>query len=151
MRSLLTSLLFAIPLGLCACGGATDTLGGGGGPGDSGTGDGGDAGFSHDGGGGGLDGTSGPDGAVDCNALLAQVNQLQAQAQTCCAQCDIVQCTSAVTGLCCDVSVTVPTSAATQAFEAAVTQYHQECPSECPALSCPKAPSGICDVSGVCQ
>jgi hypothetical protein len=56
-----------------------------------------------------------------------------------------------VSGLCCEISVTVPTSQQTQAFETALTQYKQACPSECPAISCPKAPSGICGASGECE
>jgi len=156
MRSLLVMLLSAVSLGLGACGGATDTLGGGS-TGDSGTSEGGDASSSHDGGGGGPDGSPGSDGSpgvdggVDCNALLSQLNALQAKAQACCAQCDIVQCTAAVAGLCCDVSVSSATSQTTTDFETALTQYKQACPSECPAISCPKAPSGICGASGECQ
>jgi hypothetical protein len=140
-----TTLLFVIPLALGACGGATpDTLGG---PAtDSGTLDGGDASSSNEGG-TAADGG----GGVDCNALLSQLNDLQAKAQACCAQCDIVQCTSAVPGLCCEVSVTVATSQQTQDFETALTQYKQACPSECPAISCPTAPSGICGASGECE
>jgi hypothetical protein len=143
------TLLLVIPLLLGACGGATpDTLGGP--AADSGTLDSGDASSSNDGG-TATDSGGGVDGGVDCNALLSQLNDLQAKAQACCAQCDIVQCTSAVPGLCCEISVTVPTSQQTQDFETALTQYKQACPSECPAIACPKAPSGICGASGECQ
>ncbi len=142
--------LFVISLTVGACGGATPNTLGGGPTGDSVTVDAGEAGSSHDGG-TQQDGGAGADGGVDCNALLSQLNDLQAQAQSCCAQCDIVQCTSAVPGLCCEISVTVPTSQQTQAFETALTQYKQQCPSECPAISCPKAPSGVCGASGQCE
>jgi len=147
MRTTLCFLLFSVPLAT-GCGGATDTLGGGGGDGGSEGGAGGEGG--HVDGGKADSGGAGPDGGsgTDCTALYAQVNELQAAAQACCATCDIVQCTVSVNGLCCPVSVNSAGSSATQAFVAAVQQYQAACVSMCGAFSCPKAPSGICGGSG---
>jgi hypothetical protein len=147
MRSFPVAFFLAIPLFLAACGGATDTLGSaddGGAHADSGA----DAGKSPDGGGTGPDGGVGIDSGVDCNALAASLTDLQAKAQACCATCDIVQCTASVQGLCCPVTVNSASAQTTLDFEAAVQQYHQDCPSECPAIACEKSPSGVCGAAG---
>jgi hypothetical protein len=153
MRSSFFFLLLATPLTLVACGGATGTLPGSD-PDSGGREDAGedatpsptyDAGEPLPDSGGGTD--SGP----DCDALLTQLNALQAKAQACCAQCDIVQCYTAVPGMCCPISVTEANGPTTQAFEAALTQYQQVCPYGCPAIACQQAPSGICGASGECE
>jgi hypothetical protein len=153
MRSSFVFLL-AIPVslaGLPACGGSTSIIQGES-PDTGATGDAGqDAAPVPDGGGSQPDTGTGVDSGPDCDALLIELNALQAKAQACCATCDIVQCYSAVPGMCCDISVTEPTSPATQAFEAALTQYKQACPYGCPAIACQKAPSGVCGASGKCE
>lgn len=151
MRTLLiSSVLF---LGSCVtavgCGGSTATLGDGGGADDGGPGsdgaNGGDA--------GGNDAASadgGADGGVDCAALKAEVEQLQMKATQCCAACQIVQCTVAVDGECCQVSVNSADAPATKAFEAALANYKALCHPVCPAALCPRAPSNMCGASGYC-
>jgi len=138
MNTLPRTLFSLLPLGLLACSGATTPIGA--------SADGGDAGSSTDSGGGG-----GGDGGVDCNALLAQLDTLQAKAQQCCPNCNIVQCTGMATGLCCPITVNMATSQAAKDFEAARVAYEAACPSECPAIACLKVPSGVCDPSGVCR
>jgi hypothetical protein len=149
MRSFFLFLL-ATPLTLASCGGATQILG----DPDSGARDdaGEDATPTPQDSGYHLPETSTPiDSGPDCDALLTQLDALQAKAQACCAQCDIVQCYAAVPGMCCPISVTEASGPATQAFEAALTQYQQLCPYGCPAIACQKAPSGICGTSEECE
>jgi hypothetical protein len=154
MRTLLISS--ALFVGLCVtiggCGGSTATLGDGGGSEDSGTGSdgasGGDAGGGNDAAGG--DAGGGTDGGVDCTALKADVDQLQIKATQCCAACQVVQCTVAVDGECCQVSVNSADAPATKAFEAALANYKALCHPVCPAGLCPRAPSDMCGASGTC-
>jgi hypothetical protein len=146
--------LLATPValaGLAACGGNTTFIQGS--SPDAGSSD--DAGQGQDAApvpdSGGSQPDTGADSGPDCDALLTQLTALQAKAQACCATCDIVQCYSAVPGMCCDITVTEPSSPATQAFETALTQYQKACPFGCPAIACPKAPTGICGPSGACE
>ncbi len=149
MRSPFVFLALA-PLFLVACGGSTAIVQSN--P-DAGSTDaaGEDAASFPDSGGTHPDAGPGVDSGPDCNAMLTELNALQAKAQACCATCDLVQCIAAVPGMCCDLSVTEATGPATQAFEAALTQYKQACPYGCPAIACQKAPSGICGATGECE
>jgi hypothetical protein len=149
--STLRLALFASSLALAACGGSTEIIPGGS-PDAGPTGDAGqDSAPSSDGGSPQPDSGIGIDSGLDCDAQLAALNALQAKAQACCATCDIVQCYSAVPGMCCAITVNEPASPATQAFEAALKQYQAACPYGCPAIACPKAPTGICGASGECE
>jgi hypothetical protein len=152
MRSSFT-FLFVTPValaGLVACGGSTSIIQGNA---DAGSSDdaGQDAAPASDSGGPQTDTGTGVDSGPDCDALLAELHALQLKAQACCATCDIVQCYTAVPGMCCEITVTEATSPATQAFEAALTEYQKACPFGCPAIACPKAPTGICGASGECE
>ncbi len=145
--------LFAISVtlaGLAACGGTTFTPGSSPDAGSADDASGEDASPGHDSG-GAVDTGTGVDSGPDCDALLTAMNALQAKAQACCATCNIAQCYTAAPGLCCPISVSEPNSPATQAYEAALTQYKQACPSECPAIACRKTPSDICGSTGECE
>lgn len=134
---------------LVACSGASTPFLTGGADGGQDGGGGGDGGGASEGGTDG--GGGGPDAAVDCNALAAQLGALETQATKCCATCNIVQCTHAVDGLCCPIGVNEPNSKAVKDYEAALAVYKAACPSACPAISCVKEPSGVCDQTGQCQ
>jgi hypothetical protein len=95
---------------------------------------------------------AGADGGVDCNALLLALNEDRDKARTCCATCNIVQCTQKANDLCCPISVNDTSSPAVVAFEAALTAYLQSCgPVNCPGGACIKAPSDICGLTGRCD
>ncbi len=86
----------------------------------------------------------GADSGPDCNALSAQIQSIQQQAETCCPICNPPQCNVAVQGVCCPFSVTgTPPSG----FDALVAQYKAECHPACPAIACQMEPSNKCQTS----
>jgi hypothetical protein len=86
--------------------------------------------------------------------MQSQLDAMRAQLRSCCPQCKSVQCTGVAHDVCCDVTVNVGDVGP---FEALVTKFKAACTPACTALSCPPAPSGICDPGqadpqrGVCR
>jgi hypothetical protein len=89
------------------------------------------------------------DGAIDCNALLSQLQSQAQAAEQCCATCDSLQCTFQVAGLCCPLTVESATSDATNAYLATLNEIKNGgCAVDCPGMSCSTKPSGNCKDNG---
>jgi hypothetical protein len=109
-----------------------------------------DSGTGNDAGSG--DAGQGSDGGVaDCPTMSVELEQLQKQASACCSKCNIVQCTAALPGVCCSISVSSANSQASKDYEALLNVFLQQCHPDCPAILCPKEPSGICGPAGECE
>ena len=127
--------LFACTVVAFGCGGAIDTslLDGGS---DASTGK--DA--------GGSDSAPGKYAAgPDCQALYAQLQSEEPQAEQCCATCNSVQCTQQVDGLCCPLTVNNGDSPAVKTYEATLKAFRDAgCSTACPAIACAAKPTGLC-------
>jgi hypothetical protein len=85
-----------------------------------------------------------------CDMMEAMVNQLAAAAEACCPNCGQPQCTAAVQGVCCPVTISSTTSQdAINNFETAVTAFQSQCSPKCSSKVCPPTPSKICIGSGM--
>jgi hypothetical protein len=142
----LHSVILALSTG--ACGGATAALG------DDGGASGEAEAVAMDGGADGadadartIDGPAG-DGGEDCEAMAAEVSQLQSLAQQCCPACKSLQCGVGVQGVCCPV--TANDLQAAKVFEAAAQHYIAVCHPVCPPVDCAAAPNHVCLSSGHC-
>ncbi len=117
------------------CGGAIDTglLDGGS-----------DAGAGKDS--GATDGAPGKDAAgPDCQALYAELQSEEPQAEQCCATCNSIQCSQQVDGLCCPLTVDSADSPAVKTYEATLKAFRGAgCATACPALACATKPTGLC-------
>jgi hypothetical protein len=92
------------------------------------------------------------DAGVTCDQLFAQLATQETAATTCCAMCDIVQCTAQVDGLCCPLTVNEPNGDSVKAYEATLMELQSaHCAFNCPALACSTKPSGMCDQTGACK
>jgi hypothetical protein len=82
------------------------------------------------------------DVAADCRAMEAKLDELRAQARTCCPFCASIQCGHLVEDVCCSISIT---GEGAPEFSARVAEYKRACgPIACPAVECPKQPSFDC-------
>jgi hypothetical protein len=143
--------------GILACGGSTASLGEGGAGGDgstvsesgsgSGSGDSGSSGGSNSSGSGSSSGGVFDAGAT-CQGLLDQINHLRPGAKACCPSCNHTPCAFQVEDVCCPLTVDTQSSSAVTQFGDAVKQFKlDKCLVACPAIVCPVAPSGVCDLN----
>ena len=94
-----------------------------------------------------------PDAGNDCDRLKEIVDQRSALARTCNPQI-ADQCSAAVDGLCCPITVSASSNAAVNDFHQAVKNYKAKCKPDCTKIFCSAnpPPSNICDgASRVCR
>jgi hypothetical protein len=84
------------------------------------------------------------DAAVSCATLLAHLETLQAQAQSCNPQLQD-DCSATTDGPCCPVTVSTADRGAVDDFDQAVAAYTSACTPDCARVICQPAPSNRCD------
>jgi hypothetical protein len=142
-------LVLAVLTGACSSDGAAPTP-----PPDAGPHDAGDAG--HDSSSGFPVDEGGPPTdapTTQCDQLRTQVIQLQTAARACNPQ-GANECSGAVDGICCSITVSFNNSSAVNDFTQAVTTYKTKCTPDCSKVICGQTPTLVCDpvgAKGTCE
>ena len=89
-----------------------------------------------------------PDGGNMCDRLKETVDQKSALARACNPQSPS-ECTAAIDGLCCSVTVSASKTGAVNDFQEAINNYKAKCKPDCTKVFCGlnPAPSNICDTA----
>jgi len=78
----------------------------------------------------------------DCMGALANEQKLEQSARACCPNCNVIQCSNVVQGLCCPIAITAPT-------DDMVTQAVQQLRTVCAAEVAQQCQGGACVVSSM--
>jgi hypothetical protein len=88
-----------------------------------------------------------PDAGSECDQLRAQVTALQITARACNPQ-GASECTAAIDGICCPITVSISNNGPVNDFTQAVLAYKAKCKPDCSTVICGAAPTNVCTGTG---
>jgi hypothetical protein len=94
-----------------------------------------------------VDDSGPPDAGSECDQLRLQVTTLETAARACNPQ-GASECTAAVDGICCAITVSISNNGPVNDFTQAVNGYKAKCKPDCTTVICGTAPTNVCTGTG---